>query len=80
LHVSTELYSSCTSVINSWKEPFPGWIDNVYGITRILAEIYLGRSQIGLFDNEKVSDFIPVDMCANAMIAVAWETALSGKR
>lgn len=62
-------------VINAWKEPNPGWIDNILTITRILYGAYLGRTRVGLFDLGKISDLVPVDMCANAMIAVAWETA-----
>jgi len=26
---------------------------------------------------DKVVDLVPVDMCVNAMIAVAWETAMT---
>ncbi|PNF39259.1 hypothetical protein B7P43_G16960 [Cryptotermes secundus] len=64
-------------VINAWKEPHPGWINNVYGVTRILADLYLGRTQICLYHDRKVCDLIPVDMCANAMIAIGWETAMA---
>jgi fatty acyl-CoA reductase len=61
-------------------DPYPGWINNVYGVTKILADFYLGLTPIGVFQYGKVSDFVPVDMCANAMIAIAWETAVSGYR
>ena len=68
------------SVINAWKEPYPGWIDNLQTITRILRAAYLGRTHTGLFNGGKVADLVPVDMCVNAMIAVAWETAMSNQR
>ncbi|XP_021915757.1 fatty acyl-CoA reductase 1-like isoform X2 [Zootermopsis nevadensis] len=64
-------------VINAWKEPNPGWIDNIQTITIILYNAYLGHTRVGLFDLQKVCDLVPVDMCVNAMIATAWETAES---
>lgn len=41
---------------------------------------YLGRTRVGLFNGGKVADLVPVDMCVNAMIAVAWEIAMSNHR
>jgi len=67
-------------VINAWKEPYPGWIDNIQTITRIVRAAFLGRTRVGLFNGGKAAELVPVDMCVNAMIAVAWETAMSNHR
>ena len=70
----------CTLVINAWKEPNHGWIDNSYNITRILRTAYLGYDRMGKCSIDKVVDLVPVDMCVNAVITVAWETARSEHR
>lgn len=49
-------------------------------VTRVLRTAYLGYDRVGLFTVDKVADLIPVDMCVNAIIAVAWETAISDNR
>lgn len=67
-------------VTNAWKEPNPGWINNTYSITRVLRTAYMGYDRVGLFTVDKVGDLVPVDMCVNAMIAIAWETAKSENR
>jgi hypothetical protein len=45
-----------------------------------LRAAYLGRTRVGIVNGGKVVDLVPVDMCVNAMIAVAWETATSNHR
>jgi hypothetical protein len=40
----------------------------------------MGYDRVGLFTVDKVGDLVPVDMCVNAMIAIAWETAKSENR
>jgi hypothetical protein len=40
----------------------------------------MGYDRVGIFRVEKVGDMVPVDMCVNAMIATAWETAKSEYR
>ncbi|CRK92432.1 CLUMA_CG005999, isoform B, partial [Clunio marinus] len=59
-------------VTASINEPFPGWIDNVYGITGILMEIGRGTiSSIRGIDHYTV-DLIPVDVVCNTLITAAW--------
>ena len=59
----------------SWREPFPGWIDNFNGPTALFAAMGKGilRTMIGNFNS--TADIIPVDIPVNLMIAVAWQTA-----
>lgn len=58
----------------SWREPFPGWIDNFNGPTALFAAIGKGilRTMIGQFNC--TADIIPVDVPVNLMIASGWYT------
>ena len=68
------LFVFSISVISAWKEPVPGWIDNMNGPTMGVLGSSLGMLRCGNVDGEKVSDMVPVDAVVNALIAVAWET------
>ncbi|KAG1656882.1 Lysophospholipid acyltransferase 5 [Nymphon striatum] len=66
----------------SWKDPVPGWIDNLNTFTgMILAVSYLkfqyskGVFRTACVDLEAVTDIIPVDICVNLFIAAAWHCA-----
>ncbi|PSN50044.1 putative fatty acyl-CoA reductase [Blattella germanica] len=67
-------------VLNAWKEPLPGWINNISGPLRILRGLFLGHVRAILFDGRKTADIVPVDLCVNSLIAVAKETAEHGER
>ncbi|XP_077518786.1 putative fatty acyl-CoA reductase CG5065 isoform X1 [Amblyomma americanum] len=54
------------------KEPFAGWIDNFNGPTGLLIALAKGVLTSVYGDISKVTDFIPVDMVANCVIAAAW--------
>ena len=58
----------------SWREPFPGWIDNFNGPTAMFAAIGKGilRTMMGNFDS--TADIIPVDIPVNLMIVSGWYT------
>lgn len=58
----------------SWREPFPGWIDNFNGPTALFAAIGKGilRTMMGQFNC--IADIIPVDVPVNLMIAAGWYT------
>lgn len=58
----------------SWKEPFPGWVDNVSGITGIMMEIGRGTIKSIVCDENLLMDLIPVDVVVNTLIAAAWHT------
>ncbi|XP_054266767.1 putative fatty acyl-CoA reductase CG5065 isoform X1 [Macrosteles quadrilineatus] len=62
-------------VTASWKEPLPGWVDNLNGPTGLLAGAGKGVLRTIMCHREKVADIIPVDMAINLMITVAWHTA-----
>ncbi|XP_046979585.1 putative fatty acyl-CoA reductase CG5065 isoform X1 [Schistocerca americana] len=62
-------------VTAAWREPFPGWVDNVCGITGIMMEIGRGTIRSIICDQTLIMDLIPVDYVVNTLIAVAWHTA-----
>ncbi|KAK6633920.1 hypothetical protein RUM44_004527 [Polyplax serrata] len=62
-------------VTGAWKEPVPGWVDNVSGISGIMVEISRGTLRSIICDEKCVMDVIPVDIVVNTLIAAAWHTA-----
>lgn len=62
-------------VTAAWREPFPGWVDNINGPTSLVVASGKGMLRTMLFDSAAVADLIPVDMVINLMVTVAWHTA-----
>ncbi|XP_017770693.1 PREDICTED: fatty acyl-CoA reductase 1-like isoform X2 [Nicrophorus vespilloides] len=62
-------------LISSAKEPVPGWLDNVNGVTGLIMTIYLGLNKSLLVQKNVRADVIPADYAANALIAAAWDIA-----
>ncbi|XP_001359882.2 putative fatty acyl-CoA reductase CG5065 [Drosophila pseudoobscura] len=55
-------------VTAAYREPYPGWIDNVQAISGIMMEIGKGGISSILGDKDMICDIIPVDFVVNAMI------------
>jgi fatty acyl-CoA reductase len=53
-----------------------GWVDNFNAATGVVAGVGAGMiTQI--YGQEKLkADIVPVDLCANAIIALGWSTAM----
>ncbi|KAB0791432.1 hypothetical protein PPYR_03232 [Photinus pyralis] len=69
-------------VIASWKEPMPGWIDNLNGPTGLLVGAGKGVIRSMHCDPSYEADLVPVDICTNSIILTAWKlgtTAPSGE-
>lgn len=62
-------------VTGAYKEPFPGWVDNISGITGIMMEIGRGTIKSIICDDKLTIDVIPVDIVANTLVTAAWHTA-----
>ncbi|KAF7267479.1 hypothetical protein GWI33_019312 [Rhynchophorus ferrugineus] len=60
-------------IISTYKEPVPGWIDNLYGPTGITAGTVSGIIRTALCDGEKIADLIPIDTCVAAILASTWD-------
>lgn len=67
------------SVVPSWKEPLPGWVDSANGPVGPWISIGRGTLRVVYGAADCVADFIPVDICINLMIAAAWDVASRGK-
>lgn len=63
-------------VVSTWKEPLKGWIDNVYGPNGICAGALMGILGSLWCDENISANIVPVDMTINALLAVAWNTAM----
>jgi len=62
-------------VVAAWKEPMPGWLENLNGPTGALAGAGKGVLRTVHCSQEKVADLVPVDVPINLAIAAAWKTA-----
>lgn len=60
----------------AWKEPYPGWIDNLNGPAGIIVAGGKGVLRTMVTHGEVCADVIPVDVVINIMLAVAWYTAV----
>ncbi|XP_056647090.1 putative fatty acyl-CoA reductase CG5065 [Diorhabda sublineata] len=58
----------------AWKEPFPGWVDSISGITGIFMECGRGTIKSILCNEKYRMDIIPVDIVVSTLITSAWRT------
>ncbi|CAK1546368.1 unnamed protein product [Leptosia nina] len=63
-------------VTSAWKEPFPGWVDNLNGPTGLLIGSGKGVIRSMHCEPSYTADAIPVDVVANGCILIAYATAL----
>jgi len=63
-------------VTASYKEPLPGWIDNLNGPTGFIAGVSKGFLRALRYNSDLVGDIIPVEFPINLMISAAWYTAI----
>lgn len=64
------------TVISSAKEPIPGWINNVYGPTGVVAAAAVGLMRSLNTDQNCKANIVPCDYVVNAAIAAAWGVSL----
>ncbi|XP_073817826.1 fatty acyl-CoA reductase wat-like [Musca autumnalis] len=67
------------AITSSSEEPFAGWIDNIQGATGATYCILMGALRVVNLTYERRAPIVPVDYCANIMLAAAWYTASSDK-
>ncbi|KAG5336096.1 FACR1 reductase, partial [Acromyrmex heyeri] len=64
-------------VTTTFQEPFPGWLDNVYGPIGLLIAGGKGILQV-IHVNESIKeDIIPVDLLTKILIVVTWKVGLT---
>lgn len=59
-------------VIPIWKEPLPGWTDNINGPTGLLIGAGKGVIRTMLCDDQGYADYLPVDIAANGILVSTW--------
>lgn len=60
-------------VTAAWKEPLPGWVDNLNGPTGILIGAGKGVIRSMHVNGEFIADVVPVDVSVNSLIIIAWK-------
>lgn len=59
-------------VIPVWKEPVPGWTDNINGPTGLLIGAGKGVIRTMYCNENGYADYLPVDIAVNAILAASW--------
>ncbi|OXU17955.1 hypothetical protein TSAR_010595 [Trichomalopsis sarcophagae] len=68
-------------ILNSWREPFVGWVDNVNsGACGYIAGVAKGIFCTFQARADMVMDVIPVDMVVSTILAAAWKAELEPER
>ncbi|CAI6361900.1 unnamed protein product [Macrosiphum euphorbiae] len=63
------------SIIGCTKsEPEPGWVDNMNGVSGIIAPLIVGVLRTIQLSKDKMADIVPVDYTVNTLISVMWDT------
>lgn len=62
-------------VCAAWREPIPGWVDNLNGATGLIVGAGKGLLRSLYCDGSLKADIIPVDIPINLLIVSAWYTA-----
>ncbi|KAH8354948.1 hypothetical protein KR093_002711 [Drosophila rubida] len=63
------------SIVATSKEPISGWIDNIYGPIAVLYGSGIGVLRIAPVSDKAFNHIVPVDYCANTIIACVMQTA-----
>lgn len=62
-------------MIATYREPVPGWINNLYGPTGVVVGAGIGLLRCLHCHSEKIADIIPADYVINQIIVAGWDTA-----
>ena len=63
-------------MISSVFEPFPGWIDNLYGPLGLMLGTGKGVVRVSLADSTTIPDYMAVDIAIKSIIVAAWKKGL----
>jgi fatty acyl-CoA reductase len=62
-----------TMVLPALNEPYPGWVDNIYGPIGICIGITKGILRVVFLHKEICQDWIPVDIVIKSLLHVIWK-------
>ncbi|KAH8298433.1 hypothetical protein KR044_002655 [Drosophila immigrans] len=63
------------AIVATSKEPIPGWIDNIYGPIAMVYGTAMGVLRVAPINNNNCIHIVPVDYCANIILASVMQTA-----
>lgn len=69
-----------TIVVAAWRQPVPGWIDNLNGPTGLLLAIGKGLLRSLNVNHNVIADCVPVDVVVNTMVASAFYVAVTNNK
>lgn len=61
--------------MSTYKDPFPGWTDNLYGPSGLCTWSAKGLVRCIYGRANYKANMVPADYCVNAMISSAWDVA-----
>ena len=61
-------------MIATSKEPIPGWINNLYGPTGVVAGAGIGLLRTLHCEKDNIADIIPADYVINNIVVAGWDT------
>lgn len=67
-------------MLPTYEEPVQGWIDNYYGPTSILTGAAAGILRVIYSRLDSPAHIVPVDFCANAILATAWKKVTTSQK
>ncbi|KAH8388653.1 hypothetical protein KR093_011728, partial [Drosophila rubida] len=62
-------------ILTAYKEPTPGWVDNLLGPISIFYGCGIGVLRVMLVEKSGMSHIVPVDYSVNMILSTAWKTA-----
>lgn len=65
-------------MIPTWQEPIAGWMDNINGPTGLLIGAGKGVIRTMYCNNTGYADYLPVDICVNAILLAIWKYNVLG--
>ncbi|KAJ8954206.1 hypothetical protein NQ318_005801 [Aromia moschata] len=69
-----------STVTAAYREPMPGWIDNLNGPTGIIVSVGKGLLRSVPCDHTLKANLVPVDVSINGLLVIAWKVGRVGRR
>jgi fatty acyl-CoA reductase len=68
------------AVTPTFREPMPGWVDNLNGPIGLLVGGGKGVIRSMLCKGEYQAEVVPVDIAINGLITIAWRTGTAANK
>ncbi|XP_054280095.1 putative fatty acyl-CoA reductase CG5065 [Macrosteles quadrilineatus] len=64
-------------VVSTWKDPVPGWLDNLNGPVGVMMGAGHGVLRVSMCDPDVVPDYMPVDIAIRAILVAVYQKGIS---